>query len=580
MIHTDFVTQANRQDIVTTSARNLGLLDGIADAFIKAVLEFCEHSTLQYQWMRYLPEEGDYPWDGFWKKLVSKIKTRLSDEKVLRPRSLGPLRFIRALRRHTNLELDRNWQPLFDDIQPELYLSKFYARTDLNRLQNYGLEYTGMDAIIVRVAADLKHPNSRMKSSSSSDDWHSRAAQLLCLPFEREWHNQIRELKELDLLPTPGSWKPAPKGTFSRPFYYPEANGVTIPEDLPVDLIEITATKNPDRRRLFDFLGVTEASAETIRGLIFQKYIRGEMADWASFSLNSYRFQTSRNHLQFLYLTHKEQTSDVSKYQHIAIYTQDEYFRKPHEVDVYVSNDHPYGARELLKQTDAGIGSKSGAPGFAVPFLRASYFQGVPNQPESHSLAWLDWLQSCLGIRRHLRLTANGLLTDICEYIAEHRPEKFLGTLQYHWQFEKQAILQSNEIKKRLQDTEVICEGNKMYRLFETYLPISELKECCARFMENGEHFPFLKLEVSLGQANRNMWMFLHDAFDVSLCEDIAMYLTVLDRITLDNDDFARFKRRDRIFDLYQVLHAKCLELEPGEREVEVDRIRYVKLLK
>jgi hypothetical protein len=126
---------------------------------------------------------------------------------------------------------------------------------------------------------------------------------------------------------------------------------------------------------------------------------------------------------------------------------------------------------------------------------------------------------------------------------------------------------------------EVLCEGKEMHKLSKTYLPLSELKECCARFMEEGENFPFLKLEVSLSQANRNKWKFLHDAFYVRLREDITMYLTVLDQITLENHDFAGFKRMDRVFDLYQVLHAKCLELGSAERETEIKRIRYVKLL-
>lgn len=34
LIHTDFDTSASRQDIVTTSRRNIDLLDGITDTFI------------------------------------------------------------------------------------------------------------------------------------------------------------------------------------------------------------------------------------------------------------------------------------------------------------------------------------------------------------------------------------------------------------------------------------------------------------------------------------------------------------------------------------------------------------------
>ncbi|KAM0261042.1 hypothetical protein ACHAQJ_002481 [Trichoderma viride] len=56
LINSDFVTQANRQDIVTTSDRNIGIRRGIADAFILAISEFCNHPKLQYTWMRFLPD--------------------------------------------------------------------------------------------------------------------------------------------------------------------------------------------------------------------------------------------------------------------------------------------------------------------------------------------------------------------------------------------------------------------------------------------------------------------------------------------------------------------------------------------
>ena len=48
LIHADFDTQANRQDIVTSSPRNEGLAVGIADAFVKAVLQLCDHPTLRF----------------------------------------------------------------------------------------------------------------------------------------------------------------------------------------------------------------------------------------------------------------------------------------------------------------------------------------------------------------------------------------------------------------------------------------------------------------------------------------------------------------------------------------------------
>lgn len=68
------------------------------DAFISSVLQFCQHDSLQYTWMRYLPREGTHHWDPFWMKLVDGIKERLKDELVVRTRGKRMLRRIANMR--------------------------------------------------------------------------------------------------------------------------------------------------------------------------------------------------------------------------------------------------------------------------------------------------------------------------------------------------------------------------------------------------------------------------------------------------------------------------------------------------
>lgn len=83
IIQADFVTDASRQDIVKDSLRNIALLDGVADAFARAALQFCEHDTLRLQWMRYLPDKNDKNWGSIWLSLVNKLANRLSQTPVL-----------------------------------------------------------------------------------------------------------------------------------------------------------------------------------------------------------------------------------------------------------------------------------------------------------------------------------------------------------------------------------------------------------------------------------------------------------------------------------------------------------------
>src|SRR5690348_7724078 len=88
---------ANREDVLRPEPRNSTLLDGIAEAFIKAIHEMYCHKTLRYQWMRYLDGMKEYPWDEFWKGLVDKITAKIDEAEILEPRRRGSPRRIRDL---------------------------------------------------------------------------------------------------------------------------------------------------------------------------------------------------------------------------------------------------------------------------------------------------------------------------------------------------------------------------------------------------------------------------------------------------------------------------------------------------
>src|ERR1700733_1048768 len=95
LIQSDFLTQSSREDVVH-SDRNEAILDGVAETFRDAVLEFCEHSSLQYEWLEYLP--GSFISDDFWAQLSRKIIRLLKRTKVLRTRGQGTLKRPKGIR--------------------------------------------------------------------------------------------------------------------------------------------------------------------------------------------------------------------------------------------------------------------------------------------------------------------------------------------------------------------------------------------------------------------------------------------------------------------------------------------------
>jgi hypothetical protein len=119
----------------------------------------------------------------------------------LRLRSEGSLGLIKKLRRYADFAIDQAGQHLFNDIEPEAYLSGGYPAKHLDILTPYGLAYMYMDEHIKRVSSDLRSPMSKMQSLKTDDDWHSRAAKMLSIPFYRKCHGRIAELKAMNLLP-------------------------------------------------------------------------------------------------------------------------------------------------------------------------------------------------------------------------------------------------------------------------------------------------------------------------------------------------------------------------------------------
>ncbi|KEF63281.1 uncharacterized protein A1O9_01258 [Exophiala aquamarina CBS 119918] len=562
LIQGDFVTEISRQDVVNCP-RNQGLLDGIANAFIEAVLQLCEHHTLRNQWMRYLPSPESIHFAPFWKALVDKIKNLLEFTPILRPRSEGTLKTIKSLSRLSFEAMDREGNPLFDDIEPPGYLSCDYLFDDLEILKSYGLEYLHMGKVLDRVDKDLNSRASRLKSTDDQD-WHSRTAKLLAMPFVMNWTVTTQErVRRLPLLPLQsGVWVSANNG----PAYYAATEGVDIPKDLALSLIDPVAARNEDRKALFDHLGVVEAPTSLVRDMIHQKY--REVAN-----VNVVNLRTSRSHLEYLYLTQRQLDAVLPIFYRIHVFTQDGRSVFPFETDTYASDNKPYGARELLKREEQGLNGGDGAPGLTVPFLHQDYFENVPEAPVGHPLSWRTFLNRYVFIRLSPRLIRNAgqdnaSLSDITCYIQRHRPEIFMAVLHHYSQAEVKKIAEKNTTANELRKMEVLCRGDRMIALSETYLPTPTLECLQARFMADGEFFPFLKLLFPpKDDASSDPWEFLHSSFGVRRHDDLDFYLEIHHSILRENQSVVSSGSLARVFNLYQRIHSKLIESDNRSTE-------------
>ena len=292
MIHSDFVTKAYGQGVMDCP-RNEAIFDEAALGFVDAVVQFCQHSTLQYQWMRYLPKASIL--DGFSWKLRSKIEELLQKTPVLRPHNHGPLSLISELRILPDEFKDAFSEPLFPDSPKGTYIAKGYqVGDDMSSLISLGLKTLELVDVMERLQQDLKSPSSIYKAKETIKDWHTRVAKYLMTAFNGDCIPHVKKMKFIPL--ENGEFTSVSEG----PVYFPNSDGHPIPTDLGLRLVKPEAIEdNTWRKTLFTALGVTEVSTQQVRKLIFEKY----KSEASREKITVYQ---SVAHLRFLYWTHQD----------------------------------------------------------------------------------------------------------------------------------------------------------------------------------------------------------------------------------------------------------------------------------
>lgn len=545
----------SREDISTTSERNIQLRNGLATTFIKVIRQFCEHPELCYSWPVFLPSVNDRNSSPFWAELVERLKKLVTKAPILKSRHLGDFRTITEVYIARDDAKDEMGEPLFDDPVVDPYISARYSTTSLAALNSYGLQYMHDNLFLDLLEADLKSSSSRMKSITTSEEWHAAAAKALCRLLARgPERSAAARLKGLCVIPLQnGKWVAANKG----PAWFPDTNGIPIPPALDLQVLDAKAAACRDRRSLFSLLGVSEASVAEVRRSILSAYSHRLPAPCVSPT-------ESRSHLQFLYLTHQPDRA-AHGLRPIQLISRSQESLDPLAVDLYLPSEDPYGPGVLLAPSDT-------APGLTVNFIHPTYLENEPQPPVATHPSWRTWLRDSLGIRERLRLVSRqgDSLSEEFQYVAKYSPGRLLGLLRNLWPYEG-SLVQSNSALKgaiRKIGAKHLCgqEQPPNRTLEGTWLPLPRLQQMCSRFMEGHEYesFPFLKLEEHASSEDdiKTNWMFLHEHFSVRTDDSVRLLLQILVHIWAANQDASTLNRVHRLFDLYSEIELMCLESE------------------
>ena len=550
---------ANRENIVTSSLRNQGLRQHIANTFVLAVEQMYMHPQLRFQWMRFLPRSSGYHInDSFWNGFVDLLKQQLANAKIMVPRiEQRPGRTIKQVKQLPNLPpfIDQHGDPVFDDLGGDaaIYISQRYQNSDLQLLRSYGLQVLSMEDITARVQADLERGSSKMRSSTTDYNWHSLAAAILKYPFTEKFTFSMLAIRLMRLLPLDdGQWV-STHVCEVQPIYFPTTSSDTkIPPGLDIRLICPDAAAHLDRKDLFLTLGAKMATDDEIRSIVLQHYIKYRAS-----------LPNSIAWLRFLYLTRPEKGESNAESVKINIKSSALENLCPSKNDVYLPDDKSdYGAAKLR---------------LVVHFLHPDYLKDPPVRPREQASAaeasWRRWLHNTVGIRERLRLaTPDGAaISGHILHVAQHIPERFLGLLHHLWPHEGSKVWNNDALKSKLEGIEVLCDGGEKHPLHSTMLPTAQLKALSSRFLREGELLPFLKLENTSWNEKARGWEFV-EVLGALNDDGLTFHLEMLRCIVTKTPRARDLKEPTRVLDLYKAIHGKCIVSDDLEEARKIIR--------
>ena len=156
-------------------------------------------------------------------------------------------------------------QPLFHDLDVEVYLAPEYSVADRGILQELGVSNISWPALLTRLEADLRKSDSKIRTRPALDPWHISFSSLLLAAFDGTANNEsVRQsLRSQAINPlSDGAWTSASRAVSN--VFFPTTESITVPQDLSFKLIEWNASSVLKRATLFKHLGISDCPRDTV----------------------------------------------------------------------------------------------------------------------------------------------------------------------------------------------------------------------------------------------------------------------------------------------------------------------------
>ncbi|KZV84329.1 hypothetical protein EXIGLDRAFT_842290 [Exidia glandulosa HHB12029] len=405
IIQADFLTAANREDVLSDLQWNKAIRDSIATVFLTAFDDFRQMEDLVFTWPRFLPDSSSVV-DTFFAPVTRLIKQRLVDTPCVMCEN-GEYRRPSGVRFLSSFAVS-GASLIPEQYLPFRYVSKEYPQDVRTHLRHIGVqEMTFGDFLGGLVAmgdAITKQENEWLEEVCSVINTHG---------FKRQRQKFVptdNRLLQLPLARLPsGLWL---HGASANSLFF-DSRQSRFPAGLNINVMHHDS-KSPEREKLLTRLGVRNVDADVVVGKIFNLHRTNNSAPTLSAAM-------LLEHV--LYVFEKRRDLRTTRIEPDSLYfvDDDNYLRRGNEL--YMDSARPNATRlsELFE-----------AP---ARFIHSDYIS-----PESltapQRTAWTTWLKGTFGVATSPRF-ANGRPAPefyaLIERLRTADPARLLLVLREYW---------------------------------------------------------------------------------------------------------------------------------------------------
>lgn len=465
----DFLTAANREDILTDREWNVVIRDAVAASFVASVAMFKASLALQHTWFRFLPREHEVA-HPFFAPIVDQINTQLRKLPIVWTSAENwrvPSKCT-CTGHFTMMTADDNNAPL---VQPQYldyaYVSDVYVPDVLNILSSLGVR----DLSYADFLEGLRRMHAAGVFTTQPPDWLEDVCDKILMHGIRRGKRKDQLFENeagLRWLPLAqrrdGSWSNCQERQVST--FFIDASGSSFPSGLSIEILNMD-NLGPRRQQLLRLLGVQDVNVS----LVVEKILSIHRS-------NSVSVQDVLSHLQYLF---RNRHSYPDKMLPTTLWLVEATGKRPVRCANAYMESTAAVAEELRLETL--FGSDGGGR-----FLHASLISEGSTPADNQQ--WRNWLVTSLGVATAPRLKPSGRPSPELENIIKSNRladvSKLLSILDIYW---ADMLVQSrspnrqateSDFYKYFSNIQVRCANGKLEPLHSTYFLSASIEQFAA----------------------------------------------------------------------------------------------------